>query len=192
MKAVDDNVQRVLEKDARSRRRNRVLLIAVAAVLVAGGFLYFVVRPGAAASGPGYKTAALARGDLRLLVTATGTLQARNTVDVCAEVTGRLIEVKVDFNDHVEPEQLLARIDPVQFEIEVSQAKARLLAASASLASAKAADADAAAKRERGEALAKDGLMSKQDLDGTRSPRPATATPASPRPSWRSGRPRHP
>lgn len=151
------------------RRRRRIAASVVAAVAAAGGGLLVHARINAGASGPQYVTAEVTRGALQLVVTATGTLRARNTVDVGAEVTGRLVEVSVDFNDHVEPGQVLARIDPVPFELEVAQAKARLASARAAVENAAAAGAQAARARDRAEALAAEGLLSKQDLDVARA-----------------------
>jgi HlyD family secretion protein len=41
------------------------------------------------------------RGDLRVTVTATGTLEAVTTVEVGAEVTGKLLRVNVERNARV-------------------------------------------------------------------------------------------
>lgn len=57
-----------------------------------------------------YETAQVKRADVLVTVTATGTLQAVTTVEVGAEVTGRLLSVKVDANDVVKKGQLLAEI----------------------------------------------------------------------------------
>ena len=43
-----------------------------------------------------YKRQAVTRGDLRVSITATGTLQATTTVEVGAEVSGRILKMTVD------------------------------------------------------------------------------------------------
>jgi len=164
--AVDESVKSVLERDRRRRRRRRVILLLLALVLF-GAVGVFVASGGLQPRDPGprFQMGEVTRGDLRVVVTATGTLQAKDTVEVGAEVSGRLIEVPVDFNDPVKTGDLLARIDPVPFQQEVTQARARLLSAQASLADAEAAAAEAASNRRRAEALAAEGLISRQDLD---------------------------
>ncbi len=73
-----------------------------------------------------YRFVEVTRADLESSVTATGTLQATETVEVGTQVSGQLAEIYVDFNDAVEPGQLLARIDPVILEQEVRSAEVNL------------------------------------------------------------------
>lgn len=164
------DVKKVLEVDGRGRRRKRVIKIAVAAAAVAGIAVFVASRiAGDGDAGPTYTTEALARGDLKVVITATGTIQARDTVEVGAEVTGRVVELHADFNDKVEAGQVIARIDPTQSRQDVTQAEARLLSAQASMAKAKLAESEATNKLARGEALAKDGLVSAQELETLRT-----------------------
>jgi HlyD family secretion protein len=164
------DVGKVLAVDAKVRRRRRIVkFVLVPLVLIAAGAVVLVLKLRGGDDGPHYRTEVLERGDLQISVTATGTVQARNTVDVGAEVTGRLVEVAVDFNDRLEPGQVLARIDPVPFALDVSQARARVLSARAALASARATAAETARQRDRQEALAREGLVSRQDLDAIRT-----------------------
>ena len=46
-----------------------------------------------------YLTAAVERGDLSTTVTATGTLNAVETVEVGSQLSGQVAELLVDFND---------------------------------------------------------------------------------------------
>src|SRR5687767_6660143 len=55
-----------------------------------------------------YLTSASERGRLAVTVTAMGRLKARETVDVGAEVSGRILAVHVDFNDKVRAGDVLA------------------------------------------------------------------------------------
>src|SRR3954453_20981799 len=108
-----EDVKRVVGSGAPTRTRRFIQYAIAAAVVVA-----IVVMIGrwmkrrAAASGPVYETSAAARADVRVTVTATGTLEAITTVEVGAEVTGKLLQVLVDANDQVHKGQLLAVIDP--------------------------------------------------------------------------------
>ena len=56
--------------------------------------------------------AQVARGDIELLVTATGTLEPRRSVDVGAQVSGQVKHIHVQIGDTVKRGQLLLEIDP--------------------------------------------------------------------------------
>lgn len=144
--------------------------IVAATVVVAGSAVgYAFLRSDSDANAPRFRTEPVVRGELKVVITATGTLKARNTVEVGAEVSGRLVEVAVDFNDAVETGQVLARIDPTPFQQEVLQARARLSSARAALDGSKVSSKEAGRKLERAEALAGEGLVSPQDLDALRT-----------------------
>ncbi len=119
-----------------------------------------------------YFTAAADRGDIRQVVEATGTINAVTTVQVGSQVSGTIWKLFADFNSHVKKGQLIAQIEPSLFEGAVLQAKADLENAKANLASAKAnlekAKASATqtkADYDRTVGLAKEGVLSQQQLD---------------------------
>ena len=68
-----------------------------------------------------YITAPIERGRFATVVRATGTLNPISTVDVSSELSGRIAEVLVDFNDKVRAGQVLARLDPVTFAARVKR-----------------------------------------------------------------------
>jgi HlyD family secretion protein len=113
-----------------------------------------------------FVTARAQRGDLRIAVTATGAVEAVKTIDVGAEVTGRVVELPVDYNDPVHRGQALAVIDPEPLKAAADQARAQVLAARAALrqADATAVEQRAAATRTRG--LADQQLVARQTLEG--------------------------
>ena len=59
-------------------------------------------------------------------MTATGTLNAVTTVLVGTQVSGTIKQIHADFNSRVKKGQLIAEIDPAQFEAQVEQARANL------------------------------------------------------------------
>ena len=71
------------------------------------------------------------RGDLTVIVTATGTLQPTNKVDVGSELSGIIKSVEVDYNDRVKVGQVLARLDTSKLEAQVTQSRAALESAKA-------------------------------------------------------------
>jgi HlyD family secretion protein len=155
----------------RRRSRTKKIVIAVSACLI--GVAAFVgvrmVQTQDAATRQAYKTAAVARGDLKATITATGTIEALNTVEVGAEVSGKIAALHADFNDSVIAGQLLAEIDPEQAKATVAEAKAQVLAARAGVAKSKATLLAAKLDAERSAALAEKGLLSKKELEAAES-----------------------
>lgn len=66
------------------------------------------------------------RGDIEEVVTATGTLQPRDYVDVGAQVSGQLDKIHIEVGSKVEADQLLAEIDPTLFMARVDASRAQL------------------------------------------------------------------
>src|SRR5262245_14254730 len=66
-----------------------------------------------------FKTAPVERRRIVARVTASGTLQATVTVQVGAQVSGRIQKLFVDFNATVKKGQLIAKIDPQLFSAAV-------------------------------------------------------------------------
>lgn len=111
-----------------------------------------------------YATAPVARGTLILKVTATGTLTPENQVDVGSEVSGRIDEILVDFNDHVKTGQLLAVINTDALKAQLAQYNAGLGQARASLATSEATLAQTQAKLNRYRQLQSAGAIATQDV----------------------------
>jgi HlyD family secretion protein len=96
-----------------------------------------------------YETTAVRRGDLRVTVTATGTLQPINQVDIGSELSGTIRSVEVDFNDAVRKGQVIARLDTTRLEAQVLQSEAALAAANARVEQAEATRVEADAQLAR-------------------------------------------
>ncbi len=79
-----------------------------------------------------YKTDEVKRGNLTVIVTATGTLKpSNNTVSVGSELSGIIKTVEVDYNSKVKAGQILARLDTTKLEAQVTQTRAALESAKA-------------------------------------------------------------
>lgn len=92
-----------------------------------------------------YQTQEIKRGGLTVMVSATGTLQPTNQVDVGSEISGTIKTVEVDYNDQVTRGQVLAKIETTKLEAQVKQtaasteaARARVLQTQATVSEAKA------------------------------------------------------
>jgi len=76
-------------------------------------------------------TSPVERGTIATAVKATGSVDAVITVDISSQLSGRVSEVFVNFNDTVKAGQPIARIDPEIFTARVNEAKAALRVAEA-------------------------------------------------------------
>lgn len=78
-----------------------------------------------------YRTQAVTRGDITVIVTATGNLQPINQVDVGSELSGIIKSVAVDYNSKVKAGQVLALLDTAKLEAQRRQLQAAVAAAQA-------------------------------------------------------------
>jgi HlyD family secretion protein len=153
-----------------SKRNWIVAAIVLIAVVFAG--MYSLDREAEVK----YFTAKVEQGDIRDVVEATGTINAVTMVQVGSQVSGTIQSLNADFNSRVKRGQVIAQLDPSIFEGNLLQARADLENARASLAAAKAnlvkARATATqtkADYERTQTLAREGVLSQQQLELARS-----------------------
>jgi macrolide-specific efflux system membrane fusion protein len=118
----------------RKRRARLALAVFALALLAAGGYLAWSQWIAPAESAAQLATAVVQRGDLEDVVTATGTLQPRDYVDVGTQVSGQLRTLHVDVGANVKKGDLLAEIDPTVFKSRVDADRAQLANLRAQLA----------------------------------------------------------
>ncbi|WP_411891402.1 efflux RND transporter periplasmic adaptor subunit [Yoonia sp. SDW83-1] len=132
-------------------------------VVIAGGVFYWT-----SAAGPendvSYVTAPAATGDLRVTVTATGTVEPTNLVDISSELSGILASVNVDFNDTVTKGTVLAELDTTKLDALLAVSKASLDSAIARVAMAEATLDEARAKYENALRLEERGFTPQQEF----------------------------
>lgn len=160
----------ILAETKSRRRRARIIQLAGLVLILAavGGYFFWRAKQNRT-RGVKYLTAQAQLGDLKETVTATGTLKGLDSVDVGAQISGKLSKINVDFNDHVTAGQVLAEIDPVQLQSRVDQSLAQVNAAEASLVLAKATQAQTKAQYARSLDLSQKGLISSKDLDAAKA-----------------------
>ena len=89
-------------------------------------------------SATSYVTQPVVRQTLVNTVTASGTVNPQNTINVGTQVSGTISQIYVDFNSRVKKGQVLARIDPRTIQAQVDQTRANLMQAQAQAAAASA------------------------------------------------------
>ena len=103
-----------------------------ALVLVAGALLYWHFgRKDDRENEPVFKTVNIARGDIDLIVTATGNLTPTNQVTIGSELSGTVSEVLVDINDTVKKDQPIAQLDTAKLTQQTERNRAIFLSAEA-------------------------------------------------------------
>ena len=173
------------------RMRKKTVLLTVAAICAAAGLgSWALLRDN---SGVQYRTAAVGHGDINVTISATGNPNAVVTVQVGSQVSGIVMALYADFNTKVAKGQLIARLDPASLQAKVDEAQGNLAAARATAANAQAgiqraqagiqaasasvaaalanvvkarvATQDAKIKGDRRVQLAKEGVLSQEDVD---------------------------
>lgn len=168
--AQHDDIAKVIgTRSGRLGPRARRVLTWSVVLVVLGGVGFGVTRLRGRPQPARYELAEVKRGDLRVTVTATGTLKALGAVEVGCEVSGRVVEVLVDENQHVTKGQLLARIDPTQLRAESVQTSAQIAVAQASIREADATRLEAKQALDRAEQQSEQGLIAQKDLEAARA-----------------------
>ncbi|HET6836653.1 MAG TPA: efflux RND transporter periplasmic adaptor subunit [Gemmatimonadales bacterium] len=103
-------------------RRSRIWLIAGAVVVVIGGAVGFRINQKKNAATE-VRLEPVSRRDLVSSVTASGKIEAKTSVDISADITGRIIDIAVKEGDLVKRGQFLLQIDPAQYQAAVSRAQ---------------------------------------------------------------------
>jgi len=107
--------------------------------------------------------------ELRALVSASGKIRAKTSVDISASTLGKVVRLAVDEGDKVDKGQFLMQIDPTPAEASVRQSEASVAASKANLDLAKANLAQAQKEFERQQALFEKKLTSEEFLQRART-----------------------
>lgn len=117
-----------------------LIWLAVLGLLGTGG--YFGYKKLAAwmveRSKPQFRTANVERGDIRVVVNATGEVKPVLSVHIGSFVSGPIQELFVDFNDEVKADQILATIDPRIYVASVERDTAAMMTRQAEIERVKA------------------------------------------------------
>lgn len=73
-----------------------------------------------------YVSEAVTRADLKVIVTATGSIEPETSVIVGSEISGRIETVNVDYNDEVKKGEILAEIDTMSLKNSLAKSQATL------------------------------------------------------------------
>jgi HlyD family secretion protein len=104
---------------------------ALCSLVLVAALLFGSLALTRARTGPSYQTQPIVRQTLTESVTASGTVNPQNTVNVGTQVSGTISAIYVDYNSKVRQGEVLARLDAGQLQAQVDQAQAQLAQAQA-------------------------------------------------------------
>ena len=127
-----------------SRSAKRILIgIILLAVLAGGAAVWYLQRN--YGQTVAYRTAPVKRGDLLVSISATGTVEPEEVIDVGAQIAGQILSFgkdaagkTVDYGSVVEAGTVLAQIDDSLYAADAAQAEAQVQAGRASVQRAEA------------------------------------------------------
>jgi HlyD family secretion protein len=120
-----------------NKRKKYLIGIGILILVLAGGFSFYQWG-GQNGSNQKFRLAKVEKGEVNLVVTATGTINPVVNVLVGSQVSGTIKALYADFNSQVKQGQVIAQIDPAIFEAQVEQGRANVLNAQANLLNAQA------------------------------------------------------
>ncbi|WJR66646.1 efflux RND transporter periplasmic adaptor subunit [Neorhizobium sp. CSC1952] len=140
------------------------ILVVVLAIAAVGGYSYF------GNNGPryDYTTQPVKQGGLSVIVTATGSVQPTDQVDISSELSGTVRKVNVSYNSAVKQGDVLAELDTNKQEADVQSARAQLASARANVLKAEAEAASAKNTLDRLTGLVSNRISSQQELDAAK------------------------
>ncbi len=167
------------------------MLVILLLVCAAGGGGFYYTRYLRAEPAPNFRTAEVERGELLVTISASGTLEPEEVVDVGAQVVGRIKELgpdprgktdpafkdeHVDYNSVVSEGDLLAQIDQSLFLASLNQAQAAVDRAKADLLQMQAKEIQTEAEWKRAQRLREVKLTSVLSSAARNSNLPAPTT----------------
>ena len=165
----------------KNRLTRKTILGVVAVIVVASAAFFYLFRGNRPATS--FRTAQVKRGDLVATISATGTVEPEEVVDVGAQVAGQIVTFgkdrngkTIDYGSVVEEGTVLARIDDTLYAADVAQARAQLQQAKAGVQRAEADMGQLQAKLvqaeqdwNRARELGPSDALSQSDYDASRA-----------------------
>ena len=140
-------------------KKKIIYIFVVLIVLIVASYLIFFRS---SAEEIKYRTEKVTRGDITVLVRATGTVNPVKTVQVGSQVSGIISKIFVDYNSQVKEGQIIAQIDSTFLAASVKEAEANYEKAQAQVNEARR-------NLNRVEELFKKNLVSQAEMDAAQT-----------------------
>ena len=145
--------------------KKKIIWIIVALVIVTGAILGLTVFKSGKNGKVEYKTEVIGKGDIEALVVTSGTLNPIETVDVGAQVSGKIEKLYADFNTVVKKGDIVAELDQEPLRMKIDQNEANYKSRVASLERSKVQLQTAEKAYERAKTLFAKELISIEEMD---------------------------
>ena len=145
--------------------KKKAIWIIAALVIVTGAILYLTVFRDGKNGEVKYRTEVIGRGEIEALVVTSGTLNPLETVDVGAQVSGKIEKLYADFNSPVKQGQIVAELDQEPLRMKIQQNEASYKTRLASLEQAKVNLQTSEKSYERAKSLFAKSLLSVEEMD---------------------------
>jgi HlyD family secretion protein len=142
--------------------KTKRLIVTIVLLALTGLSAAMYARRGNAA--PEIGTDVVSRGSIVRVVSASGTLEAVETVQVGTQVSGSVQRLYADYNSIVRKGQVLARLDPLLIQADITRAEATLRGAEADRERLAVMVSDTDTKLQRAQTLAARQLIAATDL----------------------------
>ncbi len=106
--------------------KNNKYVIIACAILLAGSYGGYQYYQSTQAEDTAVKLGEVTKGNLTETISATGALAALDNVDISSKITGRIVEVLVKENQHVNAGDVLVRLDDTSLRATLAQTEAQL------------------------------------------------------------------
>lgn len=145
-------------------KKKQIIISIIIVALLGTGFVYKKYK-----SRVKYHTKPIEKCTITQVVEASGTINPVNTVSVGSTVSGLIQDIYVDFNSQVKKGQILAQIDPRNFEATVQQNQAQIANAQANVSKLQAIVEYDKKMYERYKELYAKNFVAKSELDQYKS-----------------------
>lgn len=156
-----------LEPPSRTAALARWIAVGLLGAILLAAALFFY--GGGTATTVQYVTEPVTVGDLTVIVTATGSVQPTNQIDVSSELSGTIRKVFVDYNSQVTIGQPLAELDTDKLGASVESSRAHLAAARAKLAESQVTVRETEREYRRKATLGTSKIASAHDVEAARA-----------------------
>lgn len=143
----------------------KMIALLVVILLLGGGGSYFLWKGETTETAKKQDVVTASKGTIEDVVTAQGTLEPKDYVDVGAQVSGQLKKLYVDIGYNVKAGDLLAELDPQVYETVLKGDQAKLASLQAQLEQQKAQTDYDRLQYDRAAKLAASGAVSKGELE---------------------------
>jgi HlyD family secretion protein len=145
--------------------KKKVIWIIIGLVVLTGVILGLTVFKGGKNGKVAYKTEVIAKGDIEALVVTSGTLNPIETVDVGAQVSGKVTKLYADFNTPVKQGDIMAELDQETQKLKIQQNEASYQTRLAALEQSKVQLQTSDRAYERAKSLFAKNLISIEEMD---------------------------